>query len=172
MADDFKSPQDFEQQVSRRASAFVASVKDSFHYLVNDYGFTSEEPNYLWFHNLRDALVRVVYQRWPIRIDVDFRPGENLLAVGLHDLKHGRASDLESLVSFRTRGALVPVIPGIDSSLSFAEMKRRAATREQLVGSDLQNVVRELAVRLRSNAADVLNGETQGLARESVARES
>ncbi|MBV9067895.1 MAG: hypothetical protein JO093_14110 [Acidobacteria bacterium] len=168
MAEEFKSRQDFEEQSRRRVSAFVASVKSSFRYLVDEYGFTSEEPEYLWFGDLRDALVRMIYRRSPIRIDIDFRPGENLLAVGLHDVTRGWAMDLEELISFRTQGSLVPVIPPIDSGLSFAEMKRRAARREQLVSEDLQSVVRELATRLRSNAADVLNGGTQDLARASA----
>jgi len=169
MAEESKSRQDFEELLGRRASAFVTSVRSSFYYLIDEYDFTSEEPEYLWLDNLRDSLIRVTYQRWPIRIDVDFRPGENLIAVGLHDVKHGRASDLDSLISFRTQGALAPVIPPIDSGLSFAEMKRRAARREQLVGGSLYDVVRELAARLKSNADDVLKGDTQALPRAHVA---
>ena len=163
MAGESKSRRAFEERVNRLVRAFVAIVRSSFGYLLDEYGFSSNEPEYLWFNNSRDALVRISYRRWPVQIDVDFRPGENLIAVGLNDLKNGRASDLESLISLRTQGAVAPILPPIDSSLTFAEMKRRAARREHLVSTELQNVVRELAARLKTNATDILKGETDPL---------
>ena len=75
------------------------------------------------------------------------------------DSGFSRAMNLESLVEVKTDGQLPPIMPSNEAGITIPEIRRRMATRQELLNSRLEEVVRDLSDRLQKYGREVLQGD-------------